>query len=133
VLQEEQHQHQLRLGVALDFNRKKSQKQEKRVAEDIGGREQPGSGAPDFYKGDVRKTGKLRVECKTTSAQAYHLRLVDIEKIKVEALRGGDENWAMQVEFQTQTGGKRFAVIDWQVLLDLLEAYEQTRYSAPHD
>jgi hypothetical protein len=103
----------------MDHNKRKSRLQERRAAKDIGGREQPGSGAPEFYKGDVRKAQDLRVECKTTSAQAYQLRLIDLEKIKIEALRGNDPMWAMQVEFQTQTGGKKFAVIDWQTFLDL--------------
>jgi hypothetical protein len=102
-----------------NINRKKSQLQEKRVAEDIGGRVQPGSGAPAFYKGDVREAHVLRIECKTTGALSYKLNLADLEKIKVEALRGNDPDWAMQIEFQTASGNKKFAIIDWQTFLDL--------------
>lgn len=105
--------------------KRKSVLQERRAAKDIGGQVQPGSGAPEFYKGDVRNARKLRVECKTTSAKSYYLKLHDLEKIKAEALMGGDEGWAFQVEFQGVVGGKRFAVIDWQEYLDLKEAAKQ--------
>jgi hypothetical protein len=94
-------------------NKRKSVLQERRAAEELGGRVQPGSGAPQFYKGDVRVAGDLRVECKTTGSKAYPLKLQEIEKIKAEALMGGGEGWAMQIEFQTASGGKKFAVIDW--------------------
>jgi hypothetical protein len=59
--------------MSFKLNKRKSVLQERRAAEAIGGRVQPGSGAPEFYKGDVRKAGELRVECKTTSAQSYAL------------------------------------------------------------
>lgn len=96
----------------MNHNRRKSQLQERRAAEDLGGRVQPGSGAPAFYKGDVRVPGESRVECKTTSMGSYRLELKTIEKIKAEALLGGAEAWALQIEFQGNTN-KRFAVIDW--------------------
>lgn len=86
---------------------------------------QPGSGAPEFYKGDVRKKGDLRLECKTTGAKSYTLKLSDLEKIKAEALMGGAESWAFQVEFQGITSNKRFAVIDWQEYLDFREAMQK--------
>ena len=109
----------------MQHAKRKSQLQERRVAKDIGGHVQPGSGAPEFYKGDVRQDQQLRVECKTTSSQAYHVRLMDLEKIKSEALRGGDPYWAMQVEFQTQTGGKQFAIIDWASFLYLMKNMQE--------
>jgi hypothetical protein len=64
------------------------------------------------------------VECKTTSAKSYSLHLSDLEKIKVEALKGNDSEWAMQVEFQAATGKRRFAIIDWQSFLDLRNSQE---------
>lgn len=103
----------------MQRNKRVSQLQERRAAADVGGRLQPGSGAPEFYKGDVRAAGDLRIECKTTSKKSYALHLSDIEKIKAEALMGGAEGWAFQVEFQGVTSNKRFAVIDWQEYLDL--------------
>lgn len=83
---------------------------------------QPGSGAPEHYKSDVRKAGESRLECKTTGSRSYTLKLADLEKIKAEAIMGGGEGWAFQVEFQGSTSNKRFAVIDWQEYLDLKAA-----------
>ena len=109
----------------MNHSKRKSVLQERRAAEDIGGRVQPGSGAPAFYKGDARAAGDLRVECKTTGAKSYSLKLAEIQKIKGEALMGGAEGWAMQIEFQTGTSSKKFAVIDWQEYLDLRAAGRQ--------
>lgn len=119
----------------MDHNKRKSALQERRAAEDLGARVQPGSGAPAFYKGDVRKQGDLRVECKTTSKKAYALKLSEIEKIKSEALMGGDDSWAMQIEFQTATAGKRFAVIDWNLFLEFrkLQADHEARMKSAAD
>ena len=101
---------------------RKSQLQEKRAAKDLGGRVQPGSGASEFAKGDVRKAGQLRVECKTTGYRSYSLKLDDIIKIQSEAMNGGAEDWAMQIEFQGSVGNnKKVAVIDWYSYLDLIE------------
>lgn len=103
----------------MQQSKRKSILQERRAAEDIGGRVQPGSGAPAHYKSDVRKTGDSRLECKTTGSKSFTLKLAELEKIKAEAIMGGCEGWAFQVEFQGSTSNKRFAVIDWQEYLDL--------------
>ena len=65
--------------------------------------------------------GELRLECKTTSAKSYSLKVEELDKIRNEALTGGAEDWAMQVEFQKQFGSKRYAVIDWDTYLYLRE------------
>ncbi len=101
--------------------KRKSILQERRAAVDMGGRVQPGSGAPDFYKGDVRAPGDIRVECKTTGSKSYVLKLSELEKIRGEALMGGEESFAMQIEFQGQFRGKKFAVIDWDEFVNLRE------------
>lgn len=103
-------------------SQRRSQQQERSVAEDLNGRVQKASGATDFAKGDVRVVGEERVECKTTSAKSFSLKLSELEKIQGEALRGGAEAWSMQVEFQGQLGKHRkFAVIDWETYLQLRE------------
>lgn len=99
--------------------RRKSVLQERRIAEDIGGRVQPGSGAPAFYKSDAVAGLDLRVEAKTTSKESYTLTTAVIDKIRNEALSGGQEDWAMQIEFQGRFSHKRVAVIDWDRFLDL--------------
>lgn len=106
----------------MTIPRRKSKLQERSVAEDVGGRLQPGSGAPEFYKGDVRKAGDLRVEAKTTSKMTFALKARELDKIRNEALSGGDESWAMQVEFHGTFTKKKFAVIDWQEFLELRES-----------
>lgn len=101
---------------------KMSRRQEASVAQDVNGYVQKASGATEFAKGDVRSKGELRVECKTTGARSYTLKVDDITKIQSEALMGGFEDWAMQVEFQGQLGQyKKVAVIDWQTFMDLRE------------
>ncbi len=93
--------------------------QERRVAEELGGKVQPGSGAPQFYKGDVRVAEDIRVECKTTGAKAYRLTVAELQKIQMEALTGGEETWAMQIQFQGQFTNKKYAVIDWDTFVQL--------------
>lgn len=107
-------------------NQMMSQRQEARVAQDLGGRVQAASGAMDHAKGDVRVSGNLRVECKTTSTKGYSLKLAEIQKIQGEALMGGMEDWAMQVEFQGQFGQhKKVAVIGWESYLELRAEHEK--------
>ncbi len=94
-------------------SKRKSVLQERRAAEELGGRVQPGSGAPEFYKSDVRVAGEVRVECKTTSKRAFVLKLKELDKIRDEALRGGLEVPVLQVEFRASNSGRRFAVLDY--------------------
>lgn len=104
--------------------RRKSVLQERRIAEDIGGRVQPGSGAPAFYKGDALVPGELRVEAKTTSKKQYAVKVSELDKIRNEALNGGEEDWAMQIEFQGQFTNKKVAIIDWDRFLELKRTYK---------
>jgi hypothetical protein len=79
----------------------------------------------EHAKGDVRKRGDVRVECKTTSKGSYALKRSEIMKIASEALMGGAEDWAMQIEFQGSLGSsKKVAVMDWQTYLDLRSKQE---------
>jgi hypothetical protein len=105
--------------------KRRSVLQERRIAEDIGGRVQPGSGAPAFYKSDAVAGLDLRVEAKTTSKASYSLTTSVLDKIRNEALSGGQEDWAMQIEFQGQFTHKRVAVIDWDRFLDLMKTSKE--------
>jgi hypothetical protein len=99
---------------------KRSRKQEKRVAKELGGQVQPGSGSSWRAKSDVRALGKVRVECKYTGASFYALKAIDISKIQEEALLGGLEQWAMQIEFIMSAGhSHKVAVVSRAALLDL--------------
>lgn len=68
--------------------KKKSQKQEKRVAKEIGGKTTIASGAFWSSKADVRNKLFL-VECKTTEKEYYNLTYNTWNKIYSEALKDG--------------------------------------------
>lgn len=102
--------------------KKRSDLQERRVAADLGGKVQKASGATDFAKGDVRKFGDVRVECKTTGTKNYRLSIKDIKKIQSEALKGGMEDWVMQIEFQGQTGvNYKYAVMGYYSFIEAMK------------
>lgn len=103
-------------------NQKRSRLQEKRLAADIDGRVQKGSGAgPSLsQKGDARKVGEIRAEAKTTKAKSYSLKLADWRKVQAQAIQGGLEEPVMQIQFEGQTGmHTKLAVIDWHRYIDL--------------
>lgn len=85
--------------MAKSLQQKRSKLQEQRIAEEIGGRVQAGSGSAWHSKSDVRKMGDLRIEAKYTAALTYRLKLEDLLKIRDEAIRGGLETPVMQIEF----------------------------------
>lgn len=80
--------------------RRLSNRQERRIAADVGGRTQPGSGNQAHAKGDVRKKGELRAEAKFTRSKQYILKLADLEKIRAECAHG--EAAAFQIDFLNQ-------------------------------
>jgi hypothetical protein len=109
--------------MSKSIHQRRSQLQERRAAESLGGRVQKGSGSSDFAKGDVRAPD-LRVECKTTSFTSYSLKLSEWKKIMKEAITGNLDRAAMQIEFQGQFGqNTKLAVIAWQDFLDLIQNY----------
>lgn len=104
----------------MKTTRKRSRAQEEKIAQEMRGRVQPGSGNQPLAKGDVARTKyEFRVEAKTTSKQSYRLDKSTIEKIHKEALLSG-ENWLIQLDFEPKPA-RRVAVLDYEVLLMLLE------------
>ena len=104
----------------MNPHQRRAKKQEERIAEEVGGRAQPASGARWHSKGDVRAAGRLRVEAKHTSKPSYTLKLKDLLKIRQEAVSGGMESWAMQVEFLGQAGGSAsYAVLGYELYCDM--------------
>jgi len=75
----------------------RSQEQEKECAERIGGTLVKGSGC-GAEKGDVRKPGFVRVECKSTVHESFRITREVVEKIEREAL-GAGEVPVLEVEF----------------------------------
>ena len=94
--------------------KKISTRQERRAAEDVGGRTQPASGALPEAGGDVRKRGELRIECKYTDNDFYVLELATLEKVKLQAIKGGLEAPVLQIGFRDRFGRlDLYAVIPW--------------------
>ena len=77
--------------------KKASVRQENKIARDIGGQRQKGSGSMAHAKGDVRKHGALRIEAKFTQARSYNVHYSDLVKIRSECV--GDETPAFQITF----------------------------------
>lgn len=74
--------------VSAKRQRRDSMKQEEGVAAQVGGRRQRGSGAVSFRKGDVRREGEYRIECKYTTTQSYSVKRSDLEKAWQECSPG---------------------------------------------
>lgn len=81
-----------------------SQKQERRNAELLGGRTQPGSGSSSRAKGDVRKLGEWRGESKFTFSKAYSMELATLEKITSEC--GDGEKPALFLDYKNRETGR---------------------------
>lgn len=113
---------------SLKKAKKTSLKQEVDIAEELGGRTQPGSGNQRGAKGDVRKKGELRIEAKFTSAGSYSLKLDDLQKIAGEC--GLGEKPVFVIDFLEQGTRRltdRFAVLTFHDLKELLNASGQHR------
>lgn len=109
---------------------RQSRELEQVVADDLGGRAQPGSGGTRLagYKGDIRKIGQWRVEHKyTDSLQQFTIKLRDFVKIIGEAL-GANENPAMIIEFRKAR--QALAIVPYTLFLELADA--ATKYRGPH-
>ncbi len=81
-----------------------SQKQERRNAEMLGGRVQPGSGSSSRAKGDVRKFGEYRGESKFTFAASFSLTREVLEKINAECKHG--EKPILFLDYKNRATGK---------------------------
>jgi hypothetical protein len=92
---------------------KVSRKQERRAARDVGGDVQHNSGAlPQGGGGDVRVLGKIRLECKYTQKDTYVLKLETLERLVIQARRGGLETPVLQVGFRDTMGRiENYAVV----------------------
>jgi hypothetical protein len=106
--------------------RKTSRRQEKRIAEDIGGQAQKGSGACSGAKGDVRRHGDFRIEAKLTQSNQYILKASTLHKIMSEC--SGLERPALVLDF-IERGSHRtkesWAVIPYCDFLEIVNAPSQ--------
>ena len=84
---------------------------------------QKGSGSSRFAKGDFRNVGNIRGECKFTRKTTYILKEDELKKIQMEALKGGFEDWVMQVEFVGAVGqSRKFAVLDYKMFQEMWQS-----------
>lgn len=98
----------------MDRRIRNSRAQEQGVARDMGGRVTPGSGNRWFVKNDVLAPG-WSIECKTTTAKSYSLRLDVLRTAQKNALLDNRE-MALVVEIQ----GHSWAVLPYATFLALL-------------
>ena len=86
---------------------------------EIAARLVPRSGA-GMIKGDVRVTGVLRIECKTTKHKSFSVTLDMVRKIEEAAAQAG-EMPALVIEFNDGAGNKvaELAVVPVYVLNEL--------------
>lgn len=101
---------------------KRAPMQEAEVAKRTGGRTVPGSGN-GYTKGDCRKRGVVRIECKTTSARSFSVTIDMLNKLETAAAIAG-EFPVLVVEFLKDGKPWRSVCITTDSLLDKLEALE---------
>ena len=89
-------------------NKRVSRRLEKKVANDIGGRWSPSSGAVGD-KGDVRLKGRYRIEHKFTKKPVYSLKLADLDKVESECY--GEEKPAFVIAFVGETNKELDSVV----------------------
>lgn len=94
--------------------RRRSRRQELQLAEEAGGRTQKGSGSLPWAKGDVRRKGKFRAECKQTRSRSFTVTRTILNKIRSEC--DFDEVPVLDVEFLGPGGRteERYVVIPYE-------------------
>lgn len=104
-----------------------SNKQEKNVAKNIGGKKVSNSGAPMFLAGDV-KTDKFLIECKTATKEqdSFSIRKKWVEKVKEESFSQGKPYWSIAFNFGGESQKENLYIINEELfneLKDLMENY----------
>ena len=112
-----------RLKEGRDYNtRKYSKNQEKAVAEALGGRRTPNSGAGDWQKSDVfTDDGNWAIECKTKMApsESMSIKKAWLEKNKEEAMFMCKPYCALAFNFGPDE--ENYYIIDQYLFQDLME------------
>lgn len=106
------------LPVAKPQVRKRSQRQERKLAGEIGGQAVKGSGAFAGNKGDFRNE-TWAGEAKLTDDHSYRLTLAELEKIELEAAQ-----LQRLPVFVVELTGRSFAVVSWELFKEFRDAPE---------
>ena len=110
-------------ALAVTTTRDASKKQEKRIAKELDGKTQAGSGSVWGYRRDV-VTPELLIEAKTTTTGKYALSIKDLKHLKFQAYSEGKIP-AYVIEFAMKG---EVAVVPFQDLgEDFLEEFTSTR------
>ena len=99
-----------------------SNKQEKKVAKAVNGKQVSNSGATAFHKGDV-KTSQWLIECKTCTTQkkSFSIKKDWLEKNKEEAFAMNRDYSALAFDFGD---GENYYIVDERTFIDMKEALE---------
>lgn len=101
----------------------RSVQQERETAERLGGRTTPGSGSK-YQKGDVRRRGLFRIECKCTRNASFSVTRTMVRKLD-EATLGTKEIPVFQVELlgndRIGQSDMKFYVVRAQDMEEMLE------------
>lgn len=101
-----------------------SDKQEKKVVKEIGGRQTANSGATPWAKGDVL-TDQFLIECKTATSerQTFSIPKKWLEKMREEAFSMGKPYSALGFDYG---GGEMYYVISEKLFKQLVETLENS-------
>lgn len=96
-----------------------SNKQEKKIAKEVGGKQTANSGATKFSKGDIR-TNKFLIEAKTVTKEqkSFTVKRDWIEKNQEEAFAMGKMFSAVAIDFGD---GEQFYIINQKLFNRLVE------------
>lgn len=99
-----------------------SEKQEKVVADYLGGTKTPNSGATPFKKGDI-VTDDTIIECKTKTKETtnHSIKKEWIDTLRKECISMGKEYWAIVFDFGTQKIDDQYVVIPISYYKELKE------------
>ena len=99
-----------------------SNKQEKRVAKDLGGKQTVNSGATPWVKGDVL-TDKFLIECKTATSekQTFSIPKKWLQALPEEAFADGKDYWALAFD---SGDGNEYYIINKKLFKQLKEVIE---------
>lgn len=98
-----------------------STKQEEHIAQSLGGKRTPNSGATPFYKGDVTLDNWL-CECKTKTSDSTSISIKKdwLDKLLQESLMMGKDNVALVFNFGPSSD-KNYVIIDEATFKDLID------------
>lgn len=100
---------------------KASQKQERRVAERLGGRTNPGSGNTWSRKNDVR-TDDFSLELKVTGKKQFTLKASELEEGEKNAIVDG-----RRFAFGIELCGRNWVVLSEDDFVEFLDMYNEVR------